>query len=183
MRLSERVWCTKIFSFNSLKVTSISVSSSTRSYLFISATVPKRQKVFTSQDWHKTYPVCKAPLSISGQRSFTSSQNSLRHNRSCEWTEALSGKIFVAARKLSGIVRTQPYRDNRTGEIRKLATEILCWRWRTINNRNGEEKVVAQLSLRSLRSLKSGFHIIAMIAAIAEPFFSQRSQRSYGNQA
>ena len=41
VRLSERVWCTKIFSFNSLKVTSISVGSSTRSYLFISATVPK----------------------------------------------------------------------------------------------------------------------------------------------
>ena len=49
VRLSERVWCTKIFSFNSLKVTSISVGSSTRSYLFISATVPKRQKVFTLQ--------------------------------------------------------------------------------------------------------------------------------------
>ena len=77
----------------------------------------------------------------------------------------------MAARKLSVIVRTQPYTDNRTGEIRKLATEILCWRWRTINNRNGEEKDVDQLSLRSLRSLKSGFHIIAMIAAIAEPFF------------
>ena len=40
-RLSERVWCTKIFSLYSLKVTSISVGSSTRSYLFISATVPK----------------------------------------------------------------------------------------------------------------------------------------------
>ena len=105
VRLSERVWCTKIL--YSLKVTSISVGSSTRSYLFIPATVPKRQKVFTLQDWHKTYPVCDAPLSISGQRSFASSQKSLRHNRSCEWTEALSGKIFVAARKLSGIVRKQ----------------------------------------------------------------------------
>ena len=39
VRLSERVWCTKIL--YSLKVTSISVGSSTRSYLFISATVPK----------------------------------------------------------------------------------------------------------------------------------------------
>ena len=41
VRLSERVWCTKIFSLYSLKVTSISVGSSTRSYLFISGTVPK----------------------------------------------------------------------------------------------------------------------------------------------
>ena len=41
VRLSERVWCTKIFSLYSLKVTSISVGSSTRSYLFISATVLK----------------------------------------------------------------------------------------------------------------------------------------------
>ena len=32
------------------------------------------------------------------------------------------------------------------------------------------------LSLRSLRSLESGFHMIAIIAAIAK-FFSQRSQR------
>ena len=39
--LSERVWCTKIFSLYSLRVTSISVASSTRSYLFISATVLK----------------------------------------------------------------------------------------------------------------------------------------------
>ena len=52
----------------------------------------------------------------------------------------------------------------------------------------GIEKVLSQRSflLRSPRSLESGFHMIATIAAMAELFFSQRSKRSkrsYGNQA
>ena len=38
------------------------------------------------------------------------------------------------------------------------------------------EKVLSQRSL-SLRSLESGFHMIAMIAKINELFFAQRSQR------
>ena len=45
----------------------------------------------------KTYPLCYIPLSRSARRSFATSQNFCRHNRSCVWTEALSGMTFVAA--------------------------------------------------------------------------------------
>ena len=56
--------------------------------------------------WQKTYPMCDAALSRSVRRSFGSSQKLRRHNRSCVWTEALSGIIYDAAQKLSGVVWT-----------------------------------------------------------------------------
>ena len=49
-------------------------------------------------------PICDSSLNRSARRSFAPSQKSRRHNRSCVWTEALSGMIFVAAEKLSSTV-------------------------------------------------------------------------------
>ena len=42
----------------------------------------------------------------SALRSFAPSQKSRHHNRSCEWAQALSAMIFVAAQKLSALVWT-----------------------------------------------------------------------------
>ena len=90
-------WCTKFFSLLLRIYFYLWVPVLAPTYLF-----PRRsQKVFTLQDWHKTYPVCDIPLLRSARHSFASSQKSLCHNRSCLWTEALSGKILVAAQRPS----------------------------------------------------------------------------------
>lgn len=52
-----------------------------------------------------TYPICDAALKRSERHSFPPKQKSHRHNFSCVWTEASSGKIFVAAKKLSDSVK------------------------------------------------------------------------------
>ena len=52
------------------------------------------------------YPTCDSPLKKSAQRSFAPSKKSRRHNRSCMWTEALSGIISVSAQKLCSSVNT-----------------------------------------------------------------------------
>ena len=94
---AERVWCTKFFSLLLKIYFHLWVSVLAPTYLF-----PRRsQKVFTLQDWHKTYPVCDVPLLRSARHSFASSQKSLCQNRSCLWTEALFGKIFVAVQRPS----------------------------------------------------------------------------------
>ena len=51
-------------------------------------------------------PICDSSLKRSARRSLAPSQKSRRHNRSCVWTEALSGIIFVVAQKLSSIMKT-----------------------------------------------------------------------------
>ena len=56
--------------------------------------------------WHRTSPICDAPLSRVAKRSFAPLQKSRRNHRSYVWTEALSSMVFVPAQKLSGIVRT-----------------------------------------------------------------------------
>ena len=58
--------------------------------------------------WYKSK--CDAPFSRSAPRSFAPLEKSRRHNRSCVWTGALSGMIFMAAPKLSGIVWPKPKR-------------------------------------------------------------------------
>ena len=90
--LAGRAWGTKFQS---------SVGSKPHSYSYFRDGPHRLHKV-----WHKTYPVCDAPLSISGQRSFAPSQKSRCHNPSCEWTDALSSMIFVVAQNLSGIAWT-----------------------------------------------------------------------------
>ena len=85
-----------------------------RSWIFTSVLVgptyllPPNRCSYCSKVWHRTCPICDAPLSRSARRSFAPSQKSPRHNRSCVWTEAPSGMIFVAAQKLSGAAWTHP---------------------------------------------------------------------------
>ena len=79
-----------------------------RSWIFTSVLVgptyllPPNRCSHCTEVWLRTCPICDAPLSRSARRSFASSQKQRRHNRSCVWTEAPSGMIFVAAQKLSG---------------------------------------------------------------------------------
>ena len=56
--------------------------------------------------WHKTHPICDAPLSRSAWCSFAPLQKSGQSYRCYVLTEALSRMIFVPAQKLSGILRT-----------------------------------------------------------------------------
>ena len=85
-----------------------------RSWIFTSVLVgptyllPPNRCSHCTEVWHRTCPICDAPLSRSARRSFASSQKERRHNRSCVWTKAPSGMIFVAAQKLSGAAWTQP---------------------------------------------------------------------------
>ena len=62
---------------------------------------------YYTKEWHRTYPICYSPLSLSVRRSFATWQKSRCHNRSGVWKDALSDMIFVTARKLSAIVWTQ----------------------------------------------------------------------------
>ena len=86
VRLSERVWCTKIFSL--LLKSYFHLSGFQYSFLLLHfRDGPKRCKIDTKPKKKKTYPVSEAPLSISGQRSFASSPKSLRHNRSFRYSK------------------------------------------------------------------------------------------------
>ena len=55
----------------------------------------------------KSFPVCDSTLKRSAVSSFTPLHKSRCHNRSCVCAKAPSGIIFLAAQKLSDIVRTQ----------------------------------------------------------------------------
>ena len=83
----------------------VSVGSSRHSYLFTSVT--GRIGVHCTKVWHKTYPICDAALSRSAGpaqlRPVT--EIALPRNRSCVWTEDLSGMILAVAQNLSGIVQ------------------------------------------------------------------------------
>ena len=83
----------------------VSVGSSPHSYLFTSVT--GRIGVHCTKVWHKTYPICDAALSRSAGpaqlRPVT--EIALPRNRSCVWTEDLSGMILAVAQNLSGIVQ------------------------------------------------------------------------------
>ena len=49
----------------------------------------------TPKGWHKTYPICDAPISRSAQRSFAPSWKSRQNRCSHVWTEGLSGLVFA----------------------------------------------------------------------------------------
>ena len=85
--------CSWIFTF-------VSVVSSPLSYLFSSTT----SRILVSV--HITPLYGTKPILKSAQHSFTLSQKSRHHKRSCVWTQALSGIIFVLEQKLSAIVST-----------------------------------------------------------------------------
>jgi len=79
--------------------TSVSLGSSPRSYFFTSAT--GRIGVHSAPKYG-TKPIRNMTLHFQDRRKAASH----RHDRSCVWTEAISGMIFAAAQKLSGIAWT-----------------------------------------------------------------------------
>ena len=56
--------------------------------------------------WHRTYPICDAPLWKSARRSLVRSQKSRWNHCSYVLTEALSAMIFVPLQELSCVMRT-----------------------------------------------------------------------------
>ena len=106
-RLDVRVWWTT--SQSSLLNIYFRLSGLQPSLLLIHFRDGPNRCSHCTEVWHKTYPICDTPLSRSAwRRSFAPSQKSHRHGRSCMWTEALSGMIFLAAQTLSGTVWTYP---------------------------------------------------------------------------
>ena len=106
-KLAERVWCTKFQS--SLLNIYFRLSGLQPSLLLIHFRDGPNRCSHCTEVWHKTYPICDTPLSRSAwRRSFAPSQKSHRHSRSCVWTEALSGMIFLATQTLFGTVWTYP---------------------------------------------------------------------------
>ena len=103
-RLAKNVWCTKSQSSLLNIYFRLSIPVLTAIY-----SLPLHSEyLFTLNQsvalvWHRTYPICDAPLSRSARRSFALLQKSRRNHRPDVWTEALSGMVFVPARTLPGI--------------------------------------------------------------------------------
>ena len=53
----------------------------------------------TPKAWHRTYPICTAPISRSARRSFALSWKSRQNRCSHVWTEGLSGLVFAQVQR------------------------------------------------------------------------------------
>ena len=102
-QLAVRVWCPK--SKSSIWIfTSVLVDSSPRSYLFPN-TWSHRTEV-----WHRTFPICDAPLSRFARLLSVTDRNRAEIN-ALVCTQALSGMVFVRAQELSVTVWTYSLRQ------------------------------------------------------------------------
>ena len=91
------------------------------SFLLIYFRYRPNTRSYCTIGWHRTYPICEAPLSRSAGRSFAPLRKLRRNHRSYVWTETLSAMIFVPAQNLSGILRLGTCEMRRLN--RALATE------------------------------------------------------------
>ena len=91
-QLAVRVWCPK--SKSSIWIfTSVLVDSSPRSYLFPN---PWSHR---TEVWHRTFPICDAPLSRSARLRSVTDRNRAEIN-ALVCTQALPGMVFVRAQEL-----------------------------------------------------------------------------------